>query len=146
MSIKYSFVHDVIMRSNIKLAGLEELRPYLTNALLGGSILSAFTAAPALLHAYANDEDALKTLADTTKYSLPIGALVGAGATGVNQLSSMFKDTLSTFGKDLIQTADNLTGKLSETSKNLHPLASEASDVLNSLKSIPEDIVNSILG
>lgn len=154
MSIKSKFISDVQTRTNIKLAGFAEMKPYLTNALLGGSALSLFTAIPALLHSYSNDEDALKTLAEVTKYSMPIGAVLGAGATGANQLSSAFKDTLVNLGNKLSDTAVSLGNNAVDITRNLggaisgkvEPIVTETSDLLNSLKSLPADITYTLFG
>ena len=145
MSIRSQFINDVQARANIKLAGFAEMKPYLTNALLGGSALSLFTAVPALLHAYANDEDGLKTLADVTKYSMPIGALLGAGATGASHLSSAVRDSLGNFGDKLSNTAMSLGNNALGTLKSFKdPVVNSANEVFGSIKSLPYEVSDAL--
>lgn len=164
MNIRSQFIKDVNARANVKLAGFAEMNPYLTNAILGGSILSLLTSAPALLHSYANDEDPLKTLAEVTKYSMPIGAALGVGYTGASQLGSSIKrglgilgnkinESIGSFGNKLSDsvislgnsTSDTLRRLSGELSERVSPVATEVSELFDSAASIPSDIISTIL-
>ena len=145
MSIRSQFIKDVQDRANIKLAGFAEMKPYLTNALLGGTALSLFTAVPALLHAYSNDESGLKTLADVTKYSMPVGAILGAGATGASHLSSAVRDSLNSFGNKLSNTVMSLGNNAFSTLKNWKdPVVDGVSEMYGSIKAMPSEVSDAL--
>jgi len=163
MNIRSQFIKDVSVRANVKLAGFSEMNPYLANALLGGSILSLLTSAPAILHSYANDEDPLKTLAEVTAYSMPIGATLGVGYTGANQLSSSIKRGLGILGNKINESIDSFGNKLSdsvvslgnstsdilgrlsgELRERVSPVTAEVSELFDSAASILPDVMSTM--
>lgn len=153
MNIREQIINDINNRTQIKLAGFAEMKPYLANALLGGATLSAFTALPALLHSYSNDEDPLKVLAEATKYSMPIGALLGAGVTGASRISDAITSTADSIGNKSLQAIDKLVSGTKDIANDavnaltnaVSPTVNNMGDIAGEAFSLPADLMSSIL-
>lgn len=149
MNIREKLINDINRRAQVKLAGFAEMKPYLVNTLLGGATLSAFTALPALLHSYSNDEDPLKVLAEVTKYSMPIGALMGAGATGASRLSNAVLSAAENLGNKTLQAVSTLTSgtrdiandTVNALAKSIGPVANTMTDIFKEIKESPADLL-----
>jgi len=86
MITKLSF--DIATASNTKLASIVD---YLKPSLIGGGVLTGAAMLPALLGAFADDENPLKAMASTAKYTLPIGMALGAGTVPISKAENLIK-------------------------------------------------------
>ncbi len=140
MNIREQLLNDINTRTQIKLAGFAEIKPYLANALLGGATLSAFTALPALLHSYSKDEDPLKVLAEATKYSMPIGAILGAGATGASRLSEALASSAENISNKSLQAIDKLVSGTRDIANDaVNTMASYISPTVEGFKDLTQE-------
>lgn len=72
-------LNDINTRAHEKMAALKDL---VDPALIGAGALTGFATVPAILNAYANDKEVGKTVAGVAQYTMPLGALAGAGFGG----------------------------------------------------------------
>lgn len=146
MNLKTQLINDINNRARIKLAGFAEMKPYITNALLGGATLSAFTAIPALLHAYSYDtEDPLKTLAEVSKYSIPIGALLGAGATGASNIAGAINNSVGTIADSIRGAGGSIGNAITGLGGIVGDIGKEFAGGARELVSLPVDVARTIM-
>jgi len=128
MSKHSSFNADINKRVVEKLAGLKEL---VAPSLIGAGALTGLTAIPTLLNAYANDKDAGKSLASAAQYTIPLGALAGAGFGGGHAALGRLKTLASELINDVagrLPSTESMSNVLKGVYSDMAPHARALSD------------------
>ena len=109
--------HDIGAQANIKLASILD---YIKPALVGGGLLTGAAAIPALLNSYVHDEDPLKSLANVSQYTLPIGMALGAGTVPLSKIENLILGAINRIPTkaDIIKGSEELIQSLAKNSSN----------------------------
>lgn len=130
-NLAHIFYRDVTERTTEKLASMDD---YLKAALTGSGLAAAFSAAPALLNAYADDKDESKEFARTMAYALPIGAVLGAGSYGAGKATKAFANTVKSMTDNALSSGSLIVDKIINAGQNtVESVSSKAKDSLDSI-------------
>lgn len=95
---------DIERAADVKLAAIQD---YIKPALTGAGVATGLAAVPSILGAYADDENILKSLASTAQWTLPIGAMLGAGTVPAGELMQILTKKIPGQVDDIISRIPN---------------------------------------